>query len=102
MPNASLPVACTLSGPEKREREATLIAQVKSGVIGVEELEDGYAFRLPGDQKWLLLVTEVMAAERDCCPFLKFQLIAEPAMGALMLRITGPEGTQEFLQSVLL
>jgi len=101
MPNASLPVACRLSEPDKREREATLIAQLKSGVIAVEEVGDGYAFQLPGEQKWLLLVAELVAAERECCPFLKFQLTAEPAMGALTLKITGPEGTKGFLKSVL-
>ncbi|HXZ31756.1 MAG TPA: hypothetical protein VEH30_05705 [Terriglobales bacterium] len=40
-----------------------------------------------------------MIAERDCCPFLTLQLTAEPQMGAITVRITGPNGTKEFLKS---
>lgn len=95
----NLPVICSLSDAEKREREATLLARFRSGVIAVEELGDGYSFRVPGSSEWLVLVAELMIAERECCPFLTFQLIAEPQMGAVNLRITGPEGTKEFLRA---
>jgi hypothetical protein len=61
----------------------------------------GYAFRVAGEKSWLALVADLMMAERDCCPFLTFQLTAEPHMGALTVRITGPDGTKEFLKSVL-
>lgn len=91
---------CVLSEAEKREREATLLARFRSGVIAAEELDDGYSFRLPGEKDWLALVADLMVAERECCPFLTFQLTAEPQMGGLTLRITGPEGTKEFLKSV--
>ena len=36
------------------------------------------------------------------CPFLRFQLTAEPNLGPLTIRITGPEGTKELLKSILL
>jgi hypothetical protein len=39
-----IPVACCLTSAELREREATLIAQFSSAVMGTEELRDGYAF----------------------------------------------------------
>jgi len=95
------PVACCLSDAELRKREAMLLAQFKSALIATEELPDGYAFRIPGEKKWLALVADLIIAERECCPFLAFQLTAEPKMGALTLRITGPEGTKEFLKSIL-
>ena len=47
--HSNVPIACSLTGAQLREREATLIAQFMSGVIETEELEQGYAFRLPGD-----------------------------------------------------
>jgi len=92
---------CRLSDAEKRDREATLLIRFKSGVIAIEELDDGYSFRLPGDKDWLALVADLMIAERECCPFLKFHLTAESEMGALTVRITGPDGAREFLKSVL-
>jgi hypothetical protein len=101
MTKLSIPIACTLSDPERREREATLIAQFRSGVISVEELADGYTFQVPGHKNWLALVSDLMIAERECCPFLTFQLTAEPNMGALTLRVTGPHGTKEFLKPLM-
>jgi hypothetical protein len=95
----NFPIMCSLSDAEKREREATLLARFKSGVTATEELHDGYCFRIPGDKEWLALAAELMMAERECCPFLTFQLTAEPQMGALTIRITGPDGTKEFLRS---
>ncbi len=101
MEHTSIPVACTLSDGERRQREATLLAQFRSGVITAEELDDGYAFRLPGEKNWLALATDLIAVEREGCPFLTFQLTAEANMGALTIRITGPEGTKEFVNSIL-
>jgi len=56
---------------------------------------------LPGERRWLALVADLMMAERECCPFLTFQLTAEPKMGPLTLRITGPDGAKELLNSIL-
>jgi hypothetical protein len=70
-------------------------------VIGTEELNNGYAFRIPSDKKWLAVVMELMLAERECCPFLRFELTAESNMGTLMLRMTGSAGTKDFLKSIL-
>jgi len=67
--------------------------------MGAAELEDGIAFRLPGQQEWLTLLAELMIAERECCPFLRFQLTAEPQIGEITLQITGPAGTKEFVKT---
>lgn len=96
------PVACSLSDEEFRRREATLLAWFKSAVITTEELEHGYCFRLPGDRPSLAAIADLISAERECCPFLTFELRAEPKMGPLVLRITGPAPSKEFLKSVFL
>ena len=62
------PIARSLTTVELRDREATLLAQFKSGVIETEELQEGYAFRLPGDGEWIGLIAELIVAERECCP----------------------------------
>jgi hypothetical protein len=95
-------IACRLTDPEFRERERTLLARFKSEFLAVNELIDGYAVRVPGDQDSLRLVSDLMAAERNCCPFLRFELIAEPEMGPITLSMTGPSGTKEFLKTILL
>jgi hypothetical protein len=94
------PIACCLTSAELREREATLLAQFRSVVIGTEELRDGYAFRVPGDGKSIAIVVEMIAAERECCPFLTFELVAQPDMGPVIVRVTGPADTKDFLKTV--
>lgn len=97
-----IPIACCLSSEELRHREATLVVEFKSITGDVEELHDGYAFRMPGDSKSLAITAGLISAERECCPFLRFELLAEPKLGPLVLRVTGPSGSKEFLKSLLL
>ena len=95
------PVACSLTTVELRDREATLLAEFRSGIIETEELEEGYAFRLPGDGKWIGLIAELIVAERECCPFLAFEVAALPNMGPVIIRVIGPAGTKEFVRTLL-
>src|SRR5258707_10787336 len=95
-----MPIACCLTSSELRERAAALLAQFSSAVIGTEELRDGYAFRVPGNGKWITMIAEMIVAERECCPFLTFELVAQPGMGPVIVRVTGPAGAKDFLKTV--
>lgn len=95
------PIACSLTTPELRAREATLLAQFNAAVIETEELDHGFAFRVRGEWKWIALIAELMVAERECCPFLTFELAAHPNMGPVTVRVTGPAGAKEFLRNLL-
>jgi len=95
------PLACSLTSAELREREATLLAQFRSVVIETEELPDGFAFRVPGNGKWIAMVAEMIVAERECCSFLTFEVIAQPNMGPVIVRVTGPPDAKEFLKTIL-
>ena len=94
-------VACCLSDAELRKRVATLLARLGSAVIATEELPDGYVFRVPGDKKWMGVVWEAIVAEPECCPFLTFELTAQPNWGPVSVRVTGPAGTKDFLKTIL-
>ncbi len=94
-------VACCLSDAELRKRVATLLARFGSAVIATEELPNGYVFRVPGDKKWMGIVWEAIVAERECCPFLTFELTAQPNMGPVSVRVTGPAGTKAFLKTII-
>ncbi len=96
-----MPIACCLTSAELRERAATLLTQFRSAVIEIEELRDGYAFRVPGDGKWIAIIAKMIVAERECCPFLTFELVAQPNMGPVIVRVTGPAGTKDFVKTIL-
>ena len=96
-----MPIACCLTSAELREREASLLTQFRSAVIETEELPDGYAFRIPGNSESITMIAEMIVAERECCPFLTFELVAQPNMGPVIVRVTGPAGAKEFVKTIV-
>lgn len=97
-----LPIACRLSDWALGRRKATLRDEFWPLVRFVEELPDGYAFHLALDEKAIVSLAPWIAAERECCPFLRFEIVAEPDSGPVTLRLTGPPGTRDFLKNLLL
>ena len=76
------------------ELEPTLVNLIKE----VQELPDGYGFQFPSDPKTITSVAEWAAVERVCCPFLDIRLCLERDRGPFWLKLTGREGTKEFIK----
>ena len=96
-----LPIVCRLLPPARRAREQVLQQEVLGDVQETRELADGYALRFPGEARWLATLAEFIGFERECCPFLRFELHAEQRDGPLWLRLRGPAGTKAFLAALL-
>jgi hypothetical protein len=97
----NLPVACALSTPELREREQTVLAKIRARVEEVQDLDSGYALRFAPESALLADLATLIDLERQCCPFLRFELQVLPASGPIWLQLTGSEGTRDFLRTVL-
>ncbi|RIK37222.1 MAG: hypothetical protein DCC58_18250 [Chloroflexi bacterium] len=89
--------ACALSAPELRARRNDLARDLFPSVSAVVELPDGYALEFPGERHRLLELAELVAFERECCPFLRFELDCAPESGPLLLRVRGPQAAKEFI-----
>jgi hypothetical protein len=96
-----LPVACSLTTPELREREQTVLAKIRSQAREVRDLDSGYALRFEPQDGVLLDLATLIDLERQCCPFLRFELKVLPANGPVWLELTGPQGTRDFLRTIL-
>jgi hypothetical protein len=96
-----VPTACSLTTAEFRDREAILFAEFRSAVVEIEELQDGYAFSLRGDGESIALAGKLIMAERECCHFLAFEIVAQPNKGPVVVRVTGPTESKEFLRTIL-
>ena len=96
-----IPIACTLSGPEMRERERTVLAGLRAHTRAIREQPDGYVLDLETSDDALAAAAKMIALERRCCPFLRFTLTVEPGEAAIELALTGAPGTREFLSSWL-
>ncbi len=93
----SLPIACSLTDSELQERRRRVLQKVRSAVVEVRELEDGYAYSFPSGGERLSELAQLVDLERQCCPFMRFCLTVESDNGPIWLEMTGPEGTKEFL-----
>jgi len=93
----ALPIACTLTAPELQQRRETVLQKVRRAVVEVRELKDGYAYSFSSASEWLDEVANLIELERQCCSSLRFRLTVEANDGSLLLEMTGPEGTKEFL-----
>lgn len=94
-----LPVACELSAKDQSSRREETVHGLFGGCKDVRELEHGYEFVFPGDEEWVLALARFIASERKCCRFFTFELLFEPDLGMVSLRVWGPEGTKGFLAS---
>jgi len=93
-------IACNPNALTSQQQERWMEVGIRlyAAVQEVQELPDGYAFRLPSTSEMLLLVAEDLNFERLCCRFIHFTLDIAPGGAPFWLRFTGGEGVKEFLR----
>jgi hypothetical protein len=93
--------ACSLTAltTEQRKRHAELRKVLGEAIKEIQELPDGYAFRLPDDMKTIVNAAEFITYEKLCCPFFKFNLEIESDGKPVWLKLTGREGVKQFLKT---
>ncbi len=100
---SSSTVACTPAEipSDKKRRWLALGVRVYAAVDKLEELPDGFAFRLPNDAATFIAAAEYITLDRLCCKFLRWELRSEANAGSVWLTLTGPDGTKTLLRSIL-
>ena len=74
---------------------------LRDGAEERHELPNGCRLRFSAQDAVLLSIARTIDAERQRCRFLRFTVIVEPDGGAIVLELTGPTGTREFLAAML-
>jgi hypothetical protein len=98
----SISFACDMAAIPAGEREAhhALIRRlVTEAAEEIRQRPNGFTFRFPARE--YDAVTQFVARERLCCPFLRFALEVEPDRGPLRLHLTGPDGVAPFIRAEL-
>ena len=96
---ASLALACNLQaiGAVERPRYDDLVTRLRAAMRDRRELPDGYSYSLDSAKITPPEVSDWIAMERLCCPFLTFQLEVVGEVSRLTMR--GPEGVKAVLQA---
>lgn len=85
----SVPLACTLAPGEFSQRREEIIHILFTRATGTRELPEGFEFIFPGEEMLVSSLMDFIKFERNCCRFLRFELIFEREHGPLHLRILG-------------
>lgn len=96
-----LPVVCTLRPGELTARATQLLPGVVAAATARYAIEGGFRFEFQPSGEVLASIIRMIDAERQCCQFLRFQLTVEEALGPVVLQVTGPPGSQEFLRAMI-
>ena len=100
-PKPETPFFCdrTALTPDQRKRQQELSKILRSSVLGIQELPDGFEFEFPSTPSNYQALTEFTPFERACCPFFDISIRLERENGKLWWRLTGREGVKQFIQA---
>jgi hypothetical protein len=93
-----IPVCCTLPAAELRARISEIEATIRTRIVEVRELDDGYALRFPSAAGIVEDLGRFIAFERICCAFLDFSLRVEAGDGPIWLELSGAGEAKAFLR----
>jgi len=96
-----LPVACTLSPAALRARRQGLLSDLLRCADEHQEVPEGHLLRFAANDNVLGMIARAVDAERQCCRFVRFRITVEPDGGPIVLELTGPPGTREFISALL-
>ena len=96
----SIPLACNLPDDKLGERVDQIVTDLFATSISQLELEDGYEWHFSYSASQFQSLTQFIAAESECCPFFRFELIVEPNRGPLILRLRGDDQVKAFIESI--
>lgn len=96
-----LPVVCTLTPDALRARRSGLLSDLLRRADAREDLPEGLRLRFAPTAETLATIASAVEAERHCCRFLRFEITVEPDGGPVLLELTGPAGTREFIGALL-
>ena len=85
---------------ELQERRRNVLSKIRGAVSDVTELRNGFRYQFASHGELIPKLGNLIQLEHECCPFLTFHLTVEPGDGSVLLEMTGPEGTKEFLAEI--
>ena len=93
-------VACFLTDSELKKRRQGHLDRMAALIKEVTEIPTGYKYTFKLESKTLEQLTKIIELERNCCPFLNFELSLRAGEDTVSLTLTGPEGTKEAVKSL--
>ena len=97
-PSDDTPIACDLSALDDPEHHKTETESLFADCEETRVVSDGVALRFPGTMDYAERLLTFIGRERQCCPFLTFEMIFEPEDRGLWLVMGGDEAAATYIQ----
>jgi hypothetical protein len=96
----TLPIMCELTPEAIKARRSGLPPGLVELATASEAFGNGYQLTFSASEDALQAITRTIDAERQCCRWLRFELVVTEGGGPVILTLSGPEGAREFLAAV--
>jgi hypothetical protein len=97
---ADLPIVCTLTPDARAARRDGLLSELLRHAQDREMLPNGLRLTFAPTVETLSTIARAVDAERHCCRFLRVAIIVEPDGGPIIVELSGPPGTREFVAAL--
>lgn len=97
-PSDDTPIACDMSALSDPEGHANASEALFMEREDERKVGGGYAFRFPGTIEYAERALEFVRRERQCCPFLTFEIAFEPEGEGVWLYMGGDETVEAYLE----
>lgn len=98
-PSEDTPIACDLTVLDNQKRHKSHAAKLFGEREEVRKVPGGVALRFPGTMEYAERVLDFISRERQCCPFLTFEVIFEPEERGVWLFLGGGSEAESYIQS---
>ena len=96
-PSDETPIACDLSVLDDPARHKEQFEHLFEDREEVQKVEGGLAVRFPGETRYAEEALAFIRRERQCCPFLTFQIALAPEGRGVWLYMGGDEAVEDSL-----
>jgi len=98
-PSEGTPIACDLSAIGDREGHVSHTKKLFGEREETREVDGGVALRFPGEARYAERILDFVEGERQCCPFLTFEITFEPEERGIWLFLGGGEQAEAYIKS---
>lgn len=100
-PSEDTPIACDLTVLNDQQRHKNRAEKLFNEREEIREVSGGVALRFPGTMDHAERILDFISRERQCCPFLTFEIIFEPENRGVWLFMGGDDQAESYIQSQL-
>lgn len=98
-PSEDTPIACDLSVLDDPRHHKQQFERLFEKREEVQKVDGGLAVRFPGATRFAEQALTFIRRERQCCPFLTFQIAIEPEERGVWLYMGGDEQVENYIAS---